>query len=80
MTLHTILTTGVVITIIMFTLGYCGGCVYEPFVVCRRCRGTGRRQRGIPGFCHPCRGTGRRLRTGRRLANLLTRARHDANH
>ncbi|MFI6123259.1 hypothetical protein ACIBCU_26360 [Streptomyces sp. NPDC051064] len=55
---------------------YAALCAIRPFGPCRKCDGTGTRERrGKPDVCRRCRGERLRLRTGRRAFNAWLRTR-----
>jgi hypothetical protein len=72
----------ILLTTLLFTLGYILTCWIWPFRACRHCGGTGRIQspflRAIR-LCPSCEATGLRLRFGRRIWNAY-RSLQDPHH
>lgn len=64
------------LTLVIFTLGYFASCKIWPFKACRTCDGTGKLRspfiRAIR-HCPPCGGTGLRPRIGLRAWNAYRR-------
>lgn len=76
---HDVLLAPLVVTALVFTLGYIATCAVWPFKACRRCHGSGKLRSPLIKairLCPLCGATGLRIRIGRHLWNRFRRLHH----